>query len=198
MGGPKPGWERSTAALAARPLQVLATGSRQGEPRAASDSLGNPPLALFPRITSRPNPPALTEAHALQAWELRDVGSPLGSQRSEPQAQRGETLRWPRSPPPCPLPRCPCGKDSVVVKTPPSASRLRHEAPSGPVGLGGKINEPSRETTQGRDSEIKEHGVRRRGQAGRSISRLLLSFRWRSAPLLRLSGISTRGQKVSS
>lgn len=45
--------------------------------------------------------------------------------------------------------------------------RPRNGAPSGPAGLEGKINEPNKETQQGRDSEIKEHGVRRRGQPRR-------------------------------
>lgn len=43
-----------------------------------------------------------------------------------------------------------------------SSPRPKNEAPLGPVGL--EINEPNKKTKQGHDSEIKEHGVRRRGQ----------------------------------
>jgi hypothetical protein len=48
-----------------------------------------------------------------------------------------------------------------------SSPRLKNEAPSGPAGLERKINESNKKTNQGRGSEIKEHGVRRRGQPRR-------------------------------
>ena len=48
-----------------------------------------------------------------------------------------------------------------------SSPNLETGAPSGQAGLEGKINEPNKETKRGRDSEIKEHGVRRRGQPRR-------------------------------
>ena len=48
-----------------------------------------------------------------------------------------------------------------------SSPSLETGAPSGQAGLEGKINEPNKETKRGRDSEIKEHGVRKRGQPRR-------------------------------
>lgn len=67
-----------------------------------------------------------------------------------------------------------------------SSPRLKNEAPSGPAGL--EINEPNKKTKQGHDSEIKEHGVRRRGQP-RHRQRPVSSRSSKGAPLLASSDL---------
>ena len=126
-----------------------------------SAPLSTPEPARAPHVRRVRHIPQVPWETCHLARGLRDPGVASREQaRTTSPRSGGREL----APAPEPLPPPP-EKDSFLMDR--SSPSLEAGAASGQAGLEGKINEPNKETKRGRDSEIKEHGVRRRGQPRR-------------------------------